>query len=98
MPPWIWVLVGSGGVITITATLNRLITTTATLIRHRMDIKFFRYALDRHGIEALNAAGRAMHPFDEAIRARREEEIATPDRDPAIRPTPPLPRESEHMR
>jgi hypothetical protein len=60
MPPWVWVLVGSGGVIT----------TIATLIRHRMDIAFCRHALDTHGIEGLKAARRAMHPFTEAIRAR----------------------------
>lgn len=93
MPPWVWVLVGSGGVIT------TVITATAALIRQSMNLTFYRHALDTHGIEGLNAARRAVHPFTKAIRARwrrRAMEKKPPPRT-AIqpsRPTLPLPRES----
>ncbi|MGH3918869.1 MAG: hypothetical protein ACRDSG_07495 [Pseudonocardiaceae bacterium] len=76
MPPWVWALIGSG-------VMTTTITATAALIRHHMNIEFFRLALDKHGIEGLNAARRAIHPFAEA---RAKEKPPPPT---AIQPPPP---------
>lgn len=94
MPSWVWILVGSGGA--------GVITTSASLIRHRMNIRFWWHALDTHGVDGLDAASRATHPGVEAISTwRRWRAAKKPPAPPTIqplRPPPPLPVEGKQAR
>lgn len=72
MSSWLVAALGGGGA------LSGLF----ALIRHRMNLRFYRDIAEHHGLKGLDAAARATHPAVEAVRRRQS--------DRATRALPPL--------
>lgn len=66
MEPWVMAVFGSGGGLA----------GIYALIRHRMNTRLIKHALDTKGEDGVDAVSRALHPGVAALRGRRPRRAA----------------------